>query len=165
MGMRAGGRARLAGGGRRSLWFCLVLAFALFLLVSGASASTGALILISTNSAGEPVNNLTGFSIPDDGSKVVFGSQGSNLGAPPFNIYVKDLSTGAVSLVSATASGVPGNGPSSAGSTAISHNGRFVAFISASSNLDPADTVGAYELYVKDLLTGSVRLPRQTRRG
>ena len=84
---------------------------------------------------------------------------------PAFNVYVKDLSTGAVSLVSATASGVPGNGPSSAGSTAISHNGRFVAFISASSNLDPADTVGAYELYVKDLLTGSVRLASTNAQG
>jgi hypothetical protein len=164
MGMAGGSRAQ-AFCGRGVLWMGLVLACSLFLLVAGAGASTGALILISTNAAGEPVDNLTGFSVPDDGSRVVFGSQGSNLGAPPFNVYVKDLSTGAVSLVSATASGVPGNGPSSAGSSAISHNGRFVAFVSASSNLDPADTVGQYELYVKDLLTGSVRLASTNSQG
>jgi Tol biopolymer transport system component len=64
---------------------------------------------------------------------------------------------GDIVLVSASASGEPGNGLSSFGLSA-SADGRYVAFASMATNLDPADTDNIVDVYVKDLLTGAVRL-------
>ncbi|MBK8169877.1 MAG: PD40 domain-containing protein [Sandaracinaceae bacterium] len=40
--------------------------------------------------------------------------------------------------------------------TAVSSSGRYVAFMSSASNLVPADTNGATDLFVRDRLTGSI---------
>ena len=67
-------------------------------------------------------------------------------------------------LVSAAAGGEPGNGPSSYG-LATSADGRYVAFASMATNLDPGDTDTVVDVFVKDLSTGQVQLASQTAAG
>jgi Tol biopolymer transport system component len=51
------------------------------------------------------------------------------------------------------------------GGVAISADGRFVAFGSAASNLVPADTNGAQDIFVRDRLRGKTRLVSVNRAG
>jgi hypothetical protein len=55
--------------------------------------------------------------------------------------------------VSVATDGTQGNAKSE-GAVAISTNGRFVAFVSAASNLVPSDINGTKDVFVRDLLTG-----------
>jgi Tol biopolymer transport system component len=73
-------------------------------------------------------------------------------------------SAGRVILVSAAASGEPGNGLSAFG-LSTSANGRYVAFASMATNLEPSDTDNIVDIHVKDLLTGAVRLASVTADG
>src|SRR5438093_84629 len=96
----------------------------------------------------------------NDGTKVVFYSYSTNLDpldrdAIP-DIYVKDLATGDISLVSTSEEGIKGNGSSY--DPRLSADGTRVAFWSFATNLDPADTDVESDVYVKDLVTGDVIL-------
>lgn len=71
---------------------------------------------------------------------------------------------GRVILVSASASGEPGNGLSAFG-LSTSADGRYVAFASMATNLEPSDTDNMVDVYVKDLRTGAVRLASVTADG
>lgn len=81
-------------------------------------------------------------SISADGRFVAFQSRADNLSPadPDVNqdIYVKDLRTGRLILVSRGLGGKPSDGRS--GVPAISSDGRFVAFASTAANLSPGDT-------------------------
>jgi len=68
-------------------------------------------------------------------------------------------------LVSAAAGGEPGNGPSSYGLSTSAADGRYVAFASMATNLDPGDTDTVVDVFVKDLSTGQVQLASQTAAG
>jgi Tol biopolymer transport system component len=70
------------------------------------------------------------------------------------DVFVKDLSTGAIRRVSTSSSGQESNGESY--SPSISADGRYVAFESFASNLVPNDTNGATDIFVKDMLTGAL---------
>ncbi len=63
-------------------------------------------------------------------------------------------------LVSASASGEPGNGSSSYG-VSTSADGRYVAFASTATNLDSGDQDTVVDVFVKNLATGDVRLASQ----
>ncbi len=92
-----------------------------------------------------------------DGTKVLFASTADNLvpgDTADADVFIKDLVTGAVTLVSSDSSGVKGNGGSFDAS--FSPDGRYVTFVSSASNLVPGDTNGVDDVFVKDLLTGSV---------
>jgi uncharacterized repeat protein (TIGR01451 family) len=125
---------------------------------------TGDLTLASTRDSGtQGRDDASVFaSLSADGTRVAFASYARNLDAAApdgdFNsdIYVKDLSTGDVTLASITQAGVKGNRNSTW--PAISADGTGVAFESAATNLDPADTDTATDVYVKDLSTGSLTL-------
>ena len=67
-------------------------------------------------------------------------------------------------LVSASATGEPGNGQSSFG-VSVSADGRYVAFASMATNLEPADPDTVVDVFVKDLSTGVVQLASQTAGG
>ncbi|MBS7791143.1 hypothetical protein KTR66_14160 [Roseococcus sp. SDR] len=134
-------------------------------------------IRVSVGVDGIPTGDALGGDVSADGRYVVFLSTASNLvagdnnGAP--DIFRKDLLTGVVELVSATAAGVVGHGASglAAGATGvgasnwsmptISENGRFVGFVSAAQNL-PGAIAGAVHGYVKDMVTGTVLNLSQT---
>ena len=130
---------------------------------------TGDIQLVSTSTAGlqgTPSTSATptgdGYGIfSHDGSSVLYKTDNlnlvSNTGTNPFEqIYIKNLTTGALSLVSANAAGDAGNDASDAMS--ISSNDRFVIFESDATNLVASATNGVRQLYIKDLITGSVQL-------
>lgn len=129
---------------------------------------TGELILASRAADGTKGNGPSArASISDDGTKVAFQSAATNLDAldteTTYDVYVKDLVTGSVDLVSVTAAGVKGNGVSF--TPTISPNGTRVAFSSQSTNLHPADTDTVADLYVKDLVTGELFLASSSDEG
>jgi hypothetical protein len=97
-----------------------------------------------------------GAAISPDGRFVAFVSDASNLvpgGSTGRQAFVHDRQTGVTELVSVDSAGVEGNG--FATGAAISADGRFVAFGSFATNLVPADTNGAIDIFVHDRLLGT----------
>jgi Tol biopolymer transport system component len=101
-------------------------------------------------------------AISGDGRFVAFTSSGSNLDPADADaipdVYVRDLQTGTTTLVSRAggATGAVGNGGSD--SPAISSDGRYIAFASEASNLDPDDGDTAVDVFVRDLQTNTTTL-------
>jgi flagellin-like hook-associated protein FlgL len=115
--------------------------------------------LISSTSAGVQGNALSSRSaISDDGKYVAFGSTATNLVSGDTNaaedVFLKNLTTGATTLISSSAAGVQGNGVSTLRS--ISADGRYVVFESAASNLVSGDTNGQVDVFRKDTTTGEI---------
>jgi Tol biopolymer transport system component len=132
-------------------------------LASSTSGGTqgnndSALITVSTVNQGEDA------TISSDGTYVAFTSRATNLvtgGNGQQHVYRKNMTTGDVQIVSevetAPAVWTQGNGTSNAPS--ISADGRYVAFVSKSTNLvTPATDVGAQHIFVRDMVTGTVQL-------
>ena len=96
--------------------------------------------------------------ISADGRFVAFGSRATNLSRADhdraYDVYVRDLRANTTTLVS-RASGAAGTkanaGGVDASATAISADGRFVAFRTAASNLSPDDRDRTEEVWVRDL--------------
>lgn len=91
------------------------------------------------------------------GNRIAFTSSATNLISSGDNngqrdVYVKDRITGEVILVSASLTGVAGNGSSRW--PAISADGKFVAFLSSATNLVENDTNGATDVFLRDLENG-----------
>ena len=132
--------------------------------------TTGAVAFVSADAGGiagnnastNPNNSCQVRMFSPDGTKVVFESEATNLVSGGTNgnahIFVKNLTTGTVTLESADANGVQGNGNST--DFAFSPDGTKVAFDSTSSNLlvPPATTNGKAHIFVKDLTTKAVTL-------
>lgn len=122
---------------------------------------TGTITLISTDMTGLQGNSHSHSPIfSPDGTKIAFYSEASNLVPGDTNgmrdIFVKDLMTGEITLVSTDTAGNLGN--SSSDSPVFSPDGSKIAFASYASNFSPSDTNGAYDLFVKDLVTGAITL-------
>jgi beta-glucanase (GH16 family) len=133
---------------------------------------TNQLQLVTQTSYGVQANGYSEFaSISSNGRYVAFSSQATNLvpgsnnvapGATDANgtgydVFLKDLQTGELKLVSQSASGQQGN--SSSLLPSISDDGRYVAFLSGSGNLVANDPNGsAADIFVKDIQTGEVHL-------
>ena len=122
---------------------------------------SGATFLASSDATGNEANNDSLFPMfSPDGSKLAFNSISTNLvpNVPSFNseVYVKDLAAGTITLVSTDPNGVPANGNSTQ-LGAFSPDSTKIAFQSASTNL-VSGANGANQVFVKDLLTGSVTL-------
>jgi hypothetical protein len=99
--------------------------------------------LLSTSATGEFGNAYSaGPTISADGRYVAFSSLATNLVPGDVNrsidVFIKDRVTGRTDLVSRSSSGAPGDRGS--GGSAISADGRFVAFASLATNLVPGDT-------------------------
>lgn len=94
---------------------------------------------------------VTGLSA--DGTRIVFTSGAGDLVPNDTNgaddVFVKDVSTGAIVRVSVGAGGVQANGPSGAGT--LSADGSTVSFESLADNLVPGDTNGAFDVFVARL--------------
>ena len=95
-----------------------------------------------------------------DGTKIAFSSQAYNLVADDTNneldVFIKDLATGAVTVISTAANGTQGNGSSF--DPVFSPYGTKVMFQSEASNLVKNDNNINTDIFVKDLLTGAVTL-------
>ncbi len=123
----------------------------------GAQAAVGDLVLASSTSGGAAaLSTCDDPVISANGRYVVFTSNSTNLpGANgPLQIYRKDLSTGAIALVSATSAGAAGDNFS--GYPAISDDGRYIAFESYASNFPNGS--GMWQVYRKDMVTGELLL-------
>lgn len=93
-------------------------------------------------------------SMTPSGRLVVFSSRADNLAAgdtnSEYDIYLHDLRRGVLSRVSVDSAGAQATGDDSYES-AISANGRFVAFSSGAVNLAPGDANSATDVFVRTL--------------
>jgi hypothetical protein len=124
---------------------------------------TGDITLASTSDTGEKGNDNsppTGLSLSADGTKIAFESKATNLDPADtdalFDIFVKDLVSSDITLVSTSDTGIKGNRNS--GSPSLLDDGTKVALVSFATNFDPSDTDVVADVYVKDLLTGDITL-------
>lgn len=118
--------------------------------------TTGTIAGVSKNSLGAWGDSASSFpSVSADGRYIVFQSAASNLVPGDINsytnIFVKDMETGGISLVSTDSSGNPGNFYSQ--KPDISADGRFVSFYSDASNLVLTDLNAANDVFLKDRMT------------
>jgi TolB protein len=150
---------------RRRGLAALGLMVALALPAAGAQAAKDDLDLVSRAAgATGPAGNFgsSAPSVSGDGRLVAFGSWATNLHPDDsdgnFDAFVRDLQANTTTLVSRAtgASGANANGNSWA--RAISADGRFVAFVSAATNLSPDDGDTTIDVYVRDLQTGTTTL-------
>jgi Tol biopolymer transport system component len=118
---------------------------------------TGNLTLASRTTDGEVANSYTFHAqLSADEASVAFASWARNLDPSDTDartdIYVKDLETGELTLVSTNASGIKGDDDSDY--PMLAADGRSVVFESIADNLDPSDTDTLTDIYVKDLNPG-----------
>jgi Tol biopolymer transport system component len=118
--------------------------------------------LLSVNLAGNNGGNGASYAvgISTNGRYVLFVTSASDLIPGDANnasdVLVRDLLAGTNILVSAATDRLPGNGDSD--SAAMTPDGRYVAFVSAASNLVAGDTNGIRDVFVRDLATGTTTL-------
>ena len=116
-------------------------------------------VLVSANfsgAGGGNGNSLAG-QVSTNGRYAVFQSDASDLLPGDTNgvsdIFVRDLQTGSNILVSVAADGSWGNGVST--DPVMTPDGRYVAFVSAATNLVAGDTNGIADVFVRDLVNGT----------
>jgi trimeric autotransporter adhesin len=135
-----------------------------------AAACTPATRAVDVAVDGGAANGKTGrqVSLSGDGRFVAFLSRATNLvsgGAQVssgfWNVYVRDLCTGAnvpsgcnphTELLSASLSGEVTNGPSA--SPSLSGDGRFAAFVSSATNISTDNILAHPQVYVRDTCAG-----------
>ena len=129
--------------------------------------TTGKVILVSTGPSGKANADSFDPSISADGTRVAFVSSATNLDPADTDdfadIYVKVIfpQVGLESTLASTdAGGTKGNDGSL--SPSLNADGTRVAFVSFSTNLDPADTDTVSDIYVKDLPSGDLVLASTT---
>jgi Tol biopolymer transport system component len=123
---------------------------------------------ISTSSDGGQADAWSAYaSLSDDGRYVAFHSKAGNLVEGDANgerdVFVYDMQTGAVELISGSMAGGSGNGWSSGAS--ISADGRYVAFHSEASDLVAGDTNACRDVFVYDRATGAMERVSQSGAG
>jgi Tol biopolymer transport system component len=137
--------------------------------------ATGALALVSSDASGmdaqdpahpgyPPFSGQPAFS--PDGTRVVFESDSSTLVAGDTNgardIFIKDLSTGAVTKVSQLDGASVTQANDSSYNAQFDSSGTKVVFESNASNLYVADNNGVSDIFVKNLTDGAVTLVSQS---
>lgn len=108
----------------------------------------------------------TAYPISADCRFPVFATTGALVADDTNNasdVYLKDLQTAALIRISTTATG--GQSASGGAAPTISADGRFAGFESAATDLVPADTNGAADVFVKDLTKGTIRIGNVTADG
>ena len=125
--------------------------------------TTGLITRLSTTSTGTQANGASSLDgISDNGNIMLFSSAATNLfaggsgnsNAENISLYVKNLTTGVVTQVDTSATGVHSNGTDSAG--LFLHDNNLVGFESDGSNLVAGDTNNATDLFIKNLTTGAI---------
>jgi hypothetical protein len=118
---------------------------------------TGKVDLLSTGATGKLADGASfRADLSGNGRFLFFESVATNLvpGVHGYQIYRKDIESGALLLVSVDSKGVPGDG--SSGHPSSSEDGLRVAFMSNAKNLVPGVT--GNQIYAKDLATGKVEV-------
>ena len=125
------------------------------------TGTTERVSVASDGTEGNASSGLIGFAAPPalsaDGRFVAFRSAATNLVAGDTNgatdVFVHDRQGGTTERVSVASDGTESNAASL--SSALSEDGRFVAFHSAATNLVAGDTNGATDVFVHDRQTGT----------
>jgi hypothetical protein len=125
--------------------------------------NTGAIVRINTTSAGAQAtgSSTLNATMSSDSNIVTFETGATNLVASDTNaltdVFVKNVTTGAISLVSTTSAGVQATGGVSVNPD-ISDDGRYVAFTSLATNLATTDTNAVGDIFLKDTTTATLTL-------
>ncbi len=105
------------------------------------------------STGGQDFRDSTNPSLSGDGRKVAFESMASNLVDSDTNnaidIFMTDLATGEISLVSVNSEGVQGDGYSYL--PALSHDGKCMVFQSAATNMVSGDGGSFDDIFVKEI--------------
>ncbi len=122
---------------------------------------SGELFLVSATDDGVVGNQLSlDPSISADGTTVTFTSSASNLDPSDIDafsdVFVKNLASGDLTLVSTSEAGVKQNGGSV--DPDLSRDANLVIFTSTATNLDPADVDTTLDIYAKNVSTGDISL-------
>jgi Tol biopolymer transport system component len=117
----------------------------------------GNIRFVSTNDEGDQgFASMLNPTVSADGRFVAFETTFAFAGDDnngTWDVYLKDMSTGSLELISRSADGTLGDGASHGAS--ISDDGRLIAFRSAASNLVDDDGNGdGFDIFVKNLDTG-----------
>ena len=113
--------------------------------------------LVSSDAIGMPAE-LGGQqpAISRNGRFAAFSSFASNLVPGDTNetadVFLKDLKTDAIELISKSSDEIQGNEGSFA--PAISNDGRYVAFVSMAANFYPDDSASSWDIFIRDRQTG-----------
>ncbi|MGB6057927.1 MAG: hypothetical protein WBF71_06645 [Microthrixaceae bacterium] len=124
---------------------------------AGPSDSAGTTRSIAVSLDGTIGKDASGFSSPSgNGRYVTFGSEASTLVAGDTNnagdVFLYDRYTVSITRISIGPGGVQGNDGSF--SSSVSDDGRYVAYLSAASNLVVGDTNGKSDVFVYDRVSG-----------
>ncbi len=122
--------------------------------------ATGTTRLVSVNATGTSGNGASLLAgISRDGTRVLFLSDATDLVPGDENmagdVFVRDLQSGTTYLASVNTNGVSGSMGSSA--AYMTPDGRFVVFQSESDDLVSDDTNGIFDVFLRDLATGTTR--------
>lgn len=113
-------------------------------------------VRLDTTVAGRPLTGeFRDVAMSADGSRIVFTTgrfDTDEMPDPTAQVWLHDRSAGVTSLISATASGTPGNAQSE--DPAISADGRVVAFTTHASDLAPGTAAPGSDVVVRDVATG-----------
>lgn len=116
--------------------------------------ASGTTRLVSLDSQGRQADNDSfGVAISPEGGSIAFGNASALVPADTngnWDVYVRDDGTGTTVPVDVGADGRPVGGRLVYTHEAIGNVGRFVAFVSDSSNLVPGDTNGVADVFVLD---------------
>src|SRR5208282_6674602 len=114
---------------------------------------TTTLVSVSLDGTGAGNGDSIPAGISTNGQFALFESAANNLVAGDTNgvndVFVRDLVASVTTLVSVSTNGGAANGVSR--SSVMTPDGRYVAFVSAASNLTPGDTNGIPDVFVRDL--------------
>lgn len=124
---------------------------------------TGETTRVSVDSNGNQLQSTglyvtAGQDISSDGRYVVFETTANNLvpndttSTDKYDTFVHDRQTGQTTRISVGTGDIEGNGDSGQGR--VSNDGRYVFFVSDSSNLVANDTNDAVDVFMRDLQTG-----------
>ena len=126
----------------------------------------------NVNGAGQQANAASYYcEVSANGRFVVFDSAAANLVPNDTNgktdVFVRDLQASTTELVSVSSSGAQGDNTSGGVWTrsAISADGRYVAFASYASNLVPGDTNASSDIFVRDRWNGQTERVSLTNAG
>ena len=119
-----------------------------------ALANRDSRLMVNISASGQQANNECWDTyLSSDGRYVTFGTFADNLvpGHSPSEreVYRKDLLTGEVKAICVGLGGAAANGYTD--SSAMSADGRYVAFYSDASNLVTSDTNGVFDIFVRDM--------------
>jgi Tol biopolymer transport system component len=124
--------------------------------------TNGTTSLVSVNLSGTAGGNGDSYpsAVSTNGRYALFESSASDLVPGDTNsatdVFMRDLLNGTTLLVSASTNGGIANGLSR--SSVMTPDGRYVAFVSAASNLVPGDTNNIPDVFVRDLQAGTTVL-------